>query len=92
MNENKRNFKMEVKEWWSEHGSKVKIGAKCLAAGLLIGLVKGVLTESKLSASVHSKLIDKIPYEPDCDDIAEYIHDHIDELRPYIEAEVEFSE
>lgn len=58
MNENKRNFKQEIKDWWSEYGDKIK---KCLGAGLLIGFVKGVLTESKMSASVHSKLIDKIP-------------------------------
>ena len=92
MNKNSRNFKEEIKECWSEYGDKIKIGAKCLGIGLLVGFAKGVLTESKMSSRVHSELIKKIPYEPDCDDIAEYIHDHIDELIPYIKAEIEFNE
>lgn len=88
MNENKLNFKEEIRDWWSEYGDKVKIGAKCLVVGLSIGFIKGVLTESKLLASAQSKLLDKIPYEPDCDDIMDYICDHIEEFRPYFEAEI----
>ena len=88
----KRNFKEEFKSWWEENGEKIKIGAKCLAVGLLIGFVKGVVTESEISSRTHSELIKKIPYEPDCDDLADYIHNHIEELKPCIEAELEYSE
>ena len=92
MNNEKRSFKEEVKNFWEEHGKTIKVGIKCLATGLLVGFIKGVLTESEIHSREVCKLIDKIPYEPDGDDIAEYVHYHIDELKPYIEAEIEYNE
>lgn len=88
-NENK-NFKEEFKEWWSKNKSKIKIGAKCLGIGLVIGFFKGVSTMTKMHADTEMELIKKIPYEPDCDNIADYVHDHMDELKPFYEEEKEY--
>ena len=92
MENNKRNFKNEIKDWWTDNREKVKIGVKCLGVGLAIGFVKGACTGMDMQRDTVNRLMDKIPYEPDCDDIAEYVHDHIDELKPYVEAELEYSE
>lgn len=91
MDNNKRNFKNEVKDWWTDNRDKVKIGLKCLGVGLLVGFVKGACTGMSMQGDTVSRLIDKIPYEPDCDDIGEYVHEHIDELKPYVETELENS-
>lgn len=98
MNETKKNkgfienAKEELKEFWSEHGEKIKIGAKCLGVGLAIGFIKGAFAMSKSNSIVNSELIKKIPYEPDYDDFADYVQDHMDELKVYYEAEKEFNE
>lgn len=98
MNETKKNkgfiknTKEEIKEFWSEHGDKIKIGAKCLGIGLAIGFIKGAFSMSKIDRGIHCELIKKIPYEPDYDDFADYVQDHMDELKVYYEAEKEFNE
>ena len=92
MENNKRNFKDELRDFWGEHGDKIKIGLKFLGIGLVIGFVKGAMTGMGMQRDTVNRLIDKIPYEPDCDDIAEYVHEHLDELKPYYEAEIEYSE
>lgn len=88
-NEFKKGFKEEVKEFWSEYGDKIKIGAKCLGIGLAIGFVKGAFTAMEMANQNQARLIEKIPYEPDGDDIGEYVFDHIDELKPLIETTIE---
>lgn len=88
--ENKKSFKDELKEFWIENKDKIKIGLKCLGAGLLIGCAYGAVQMGKADSEIYAKLVDKIPYEPDCDDIAEYVHDHMDELKGYYEAEKEY--
>ena len=85
MTTDKRDFKKEIKEFWDDYGTTIKVGARCLTVGLFVGFVKGVLTESKMHSEATCRLIDKIPYEPDPENIADYVHEHIDELRPYIE-------
>ena len=92
MENSNRNFKNEIKDWWDANKDKIKIGAACLAGGLFVGFVKGVLTQAKMQDRTYSELIKKIPYEPDYDDIGEYVHDHIDELKDYIKEEIEFNE
>lgn len=92
MENNKRNFKDELRDFWNENRDKIKIGLKCLGLGLVIGFVKGGMTGMDMQRDTVNRLIDKIPYEPDCDDIAEYVHEHLDELKPYYEAEIEYSE
>ena len=92
MENNKRNFKDELRDFWGEHGDKIKIGLKFLGIGLVIGFVKGVMTGMDMQRDTVNRLIDKIPYEPGCDDIAEYVHEHLDELKPYYESEIEYSE
>lgn len=90
--ETKRNFKDELKDWWADNRDKVKIGLKCLGVGLAIGFVKGAFTGIRMQQDTVNQLIDKVPYEPDCDDIGEYVHEHIDELKPYVETELKYSE
>lgn len=68
------------------------VGVKCLGVGLAIGFIKGLTTAFRMSAVLDAELIKKIPYEPDYDDIAEYVHDHVDELKPFIETEIEYIE
>ena len=92
MENNKRNFKDELRGVWDEHGDKIKIGLKFLGIGLVIGFVKGAMTGMDMQRNTVNRLIDKIPYEPDCDDIEEYVHEHLDELKPYYESEIEWSE
>lgn len=77
----KRNFKQEIKDFWKEQGSKIKIGVKCLTFGLFIGFIKGVLTSDQM----HCKLIDKIPYESDPDNIDDWVSNHMDDLKEYYE-------
>ena len=92
MENNKRNFKNELKDFWNENRDKIKIGLKCLGIGLAIGFVKGGMTGMSMQRDTVNRLIDKIPYEPDCDDIADYVHEHLDELKPYYESEIEYAE
>ena len=92
MENNKRNLKDELKGFWDEHGDKIKIGLKFLGIGLVIGFVKGAMTGMDMQRDTVNRLMDKIPYEPGCDDIAEYVHEHLDELKPYYESEIEWSE
>ena len=92
MENDKRNFKDELKDFWGEHGDKIKIGLKFLGIGLVIGFVKGAMTGMGMQRDTVNRLMDKIPYEPGCDDIEEYVHEHLDELKPYYEAEIEYSE
>lgn len=88
-NEFKKGFKDEVKEFWSEYGDKIKIGAKCLGIGLTIGFIKGAFEAFKMTNQIEAQLIEKIPYTPDCEDVGEYVWDHIDELKPLIETTIE---
>ena len=53
----KKNYKEEVKKFWNDNKSKIKVGAKCLAIGYIIGIAKGVLLESKISAETINNLI-----------------------------------
>ena len=92
METNKRNFKDELRDFWGEHGDKIKIGLKFLGIGLVIGFVKGAMTGMEMQRDTVNRLMDKIPYEPGCDDIEEYVHEHLDELKPYYESEIEYSE
>ena len=92
MENNKRNFKDELKGFWDEHGDKIKIGLKFLGIGLVIGFVKGAMTGMDMQRDTVNRLMDKIPYEPGCDDIGENVQEHVDELKPYYEAEIEYSE
>lgn len=41
MNE-KRDFKKEIKDWWSKNKRPIKVGATCLFIGAFCGFVKGV--------------------------------------------------
>ena len=87
MNENNENLKEKFSAWWKENGDKVKIGVNIGLACLAFGFVRGVLMESKINADTMKKMIDKIPYEPDECTIAEYISEHVEELKPIFEAE-----
>ena len=71
MENNKRNFRNEVRDFWNENRDKIKIGLKCLGIGLAIGFVKGGMTGIDMQRDTVSRLIDKIPHEPDFDDIAD---------------------
>lgn len=77
--EEKRNLKAEVKEAWSEAWPRIKIGAICLGTGLMVGFIKGVLTEDKR----HTKLLEKLPYEPEYEDIDAWVMDHMDEVKEH---------
>ena len=92
MENNRRNFKDALRDFWSEHGDKIKISLKFLGIGLVIGFAKGAMTGMDMQRDTVNRLMDKIPYEPDCDNIEEYVHEHLDELKPYYEAEIEYSE
>lgn len=92
MENNKRNFKDELRGFWDENGDKIKIGLKFLGIGLAIGFVKGAMTGMDMQRDTVNRLMGKIPYEPGCDDIEEYVHEHLDELKPYYESEIEWSE
>ena len=92
MENNKRNFKDELKGFWDEHRDKIKISLKFLGIGLVVGFVKGAMTGMGMQRDTVNRLMGKIPYEPGCDDIGEYVHEHLDELKPYYEAEIEYSE
>ena len=46
-----------------------------------IGFIKGVLTSDRIDC----KLIDKIPYEPDPDNIDDWVSNHMDDLKEYYE-------
>lgn len=58
-----RKLKEQIKDFWKEEGDKIKIGVKCLSVGLLVGFVKGVLTESKMQSNAICDLVDKISNE-----------------------------
>ena len=64
MENDKRNFKDELKDFWGEHGDKIKIGLKFLGIGLVIGFVKGAMTGMEMQRDTVNRLMDKIPYEP----------------------------
>lgn len=86
----KTKLKQELKEFWNEYGKAIKAGTTCLAIGLFIGFVKGVCTSDKMHSDTFNKLIEKIPYEPDYNDLFMYVYEHMDELKPFIEAELEY--
>ena len=56
-NKTKRNWKAEVKGWWNDNKSKIKVGATCLVIGAFYGFIKGV----GAGHDTHMKLLDKIP-------------------------------
>ena len=92
MDNPKRNLKDKLRDFWSEHRDKIKISLKLLGIGSVIGFAKGAMTGMDMQRDTVNRLMDKIPYEPDCDNIEEYVHEHLDELKPYYEAEIEYSE
>lgn len=67
--------KKSIKNFWSENGDKIKIGIKCLCIGAGVGFVYGFnrLTDERI------ELIKKIPYEPDVEDMYDYIETHKDD-------------
>lgn len=89
MKDNKRIFKEEINDWWDENKTKIKFGAKCLALGLGIGFIKGVLTTNKLHERNLSAMIDRLP--PDETDCKNYIITHIDEFDSFIKEEKQYS-
>lgn len=46
-----RNFKQEIKDWWSENKRVVKVGSACLLIGAFWGFVKGVNSMTSLSVA-----------------------------------------
>lgn len=68
MEETKRNWKQELKDFWNENKGKFKVGAVCLGIGTFYGFVKGMTTEAAINSSVMNNLIGRIPLQPDPDD------------------------
>ena len=60
----KRNFKQEFKDWWSENKKVIKTGSLCLLIGAFYGFAKGVDSGTKFTG----KLIDRIPCHGNDDD------------------------
>lgn len=70
MEETKKESKNVIKDFWNEHGQKIKIGVKCLTIGFLVGFIKGVIMDSKIHSEQTCRLLDRIPNEqPDDDDV-----------------------
>lgn len=78
----KRNWKQELKEFWDENKKAIKVGAICLGVGTFYGFIKGV----GASNSTMSRLLDKIPYEPDPGDISDWMYSNLD--RPEVLEEI----
>lgn len=91
MNENKEKLKEKFSAWlWlNENRDKIKLGVKVGLACLAIGFINGVLIESKYHSETMKKMIDKITYEPETIELATYISDHVEELRPLFEGDRE---
>lgn len=70
----KRNLKKEIREWYDENKTAIKAGVICLGIGAFYGFVKGV---GACNTSM-SRLIDKIPYDPDPGDVSEWLYSNLD--------------
>lgn len=64
-----RNFKQEIKDWWSENKRVVKVGGVCLLIGAFWGFVKGVACQT----NTHLSLLAKIPNANNDED--EFVYD-----------------
>lgn len=78
MNE-RRSYKERIRDFWDENGRVIKIGAKMLLIGLGVGCVKGFHSSSKIYSNQINRLIDKLPYCPDPDDLADVLSAFADE-------------
>ena len=76
----KEELKQGIKTWWTDNKEKIIVGAKCLAAGAAIGFVKGAMTIAQINADTMNALISTIPYEPEDEDLSEWVQTHQEEV------------
>ena len=61
MNINFNNYKNKAIDWFHAHKREIKVGAYCLAAGLVYGTVKGIISGVEIESDHVNRLIAKIP-------------------------------
>lgn len=76
-----KNF---VVNFWNDNKSKIKFGAKCVGAGLVIGFIKGMTYENHYLADLASSIVEKIPDPIDTDSFPSYetIEGYVRDLYP----------
>ena len=73
MNINFNNYKNKAIYWFHAHKREIKVGAYCLAAGLVYGTVKGIISGVEIESGHVDRLIEKIPKQLDGDDFDEIV-------------------
>lgn len=61
MNINFNSYKNKAIDWFQEHKREIKVGVYCLAAGLVYGTVKGIISGVEIESDHVNRLIAKIP-------------------------------
>lgn len=76
-----KNF---VVNFWNINKSKIKFGAKCVGAGLVIGFIKGMIFETDHLTDLANSIVEKIPDPIDTDDFPSYetIEGYVKDLYP----------